>query len=86
LKILKSNTAESYSRENERKNVDSGNILQRATEITIALISSIKDNSEINAKEVLKESCKVCTEQFLEIKKMLEAPEKSDINEQGEYE
>jgi hypothetical protein len=76
LKILKSNTAESYSRENERKNVDSGNILQRATELTIAVLNNagkMNDvHNSIGLQEIFKEACRICLDQFRRIKQELD--------------
>jgi hypothetical protein len=62
--------------------VDTGNILQRATDLTIAVIQHSKETE--NARDILKEAVDECITQFKRIKEQLETPEKPKTTETTE--
>lgn len=72
--------SETNGKEEFRANVDAGNILQRATELTIAVLNNSKDVPAIN--EVLNEAVNQCLKQFKRIKYDLEKKEKENETKQ----
>lgn len=55
--------------EDTRKNVDAGNIVQRAVELTIAIVQNTKE--PIAAEQIFRQSLELVTEAFIETKEKL---------------